>query len=94
MSEHYFESTSEPQRFLFHERPLATKSVLSTSAFFLLRDLRAGFASFGQADRDRLLPALHLLTRAAFERAMLHFVHDAFHLVASTFLVETIGDWQ
>src|SRR5258705_6305726 len=35
-------------------------------------------AGFGHGNGDRLLPATHLLARAAFQRALLMFVH---HLV-------------
>jgi hypothetical protein len=47
--------------------------VLPMSSACLLR-----LAGFGHGNGDRLLPATHLLARAAFQRALLMFVH---HLV-------------
>src|SRR5207253_398395 len=47
----------------------------------LPRHLGAGLARLGQADRDRLLAALHRLAgAAALQRAVLALVHRAFHL--------------
>jgi hypothetical protein len=60
--------------------PLALGTGLSRSRRRLLRDLGSAPASFRQSDRDRLLPALHLLSRApALERAVLVLVHRPFH---------------
>src|ERR1044071_6144088 len=48
----------------------------------LLRNLRAGPARLGEADGDRLLPALHLAPgAAALERAALALVHRALDLL-------------
>src|SRR5688572_18126877 len=61
---------------------LLPAAFLLGAAFLLPRHLRAFLARFGQADRDRLLAALHLLARAsALQRAPFALVHRAFHFL-------------
>src|SRR5215216_2648832 len=57
-------------------------------ATFLLRDFLPLFTRFGQADRDRLLAALHFLAAPpALERPLFAFAHRAFDFLRSTFRV-------
>src|SRR5262245_13176002 len=59
---------------------LAASGRLPATTLLLPRHLRAGSAGFGQADRDRLLAARHLLARAAAaQRAGFALLHHLLH---------------
>jgi hypothetical protein len=68
--------------------PAVSDVQLPLSGTFLLSgNLRAGFAGLGEPDRDGLLAAFHLFTRAAaLQGAALPLAHDARYLPTRTFL--------